>query len=178
MLRLPRMRRPRSRPRSRGQSLAEFALVFPILMLIVGGIIQFGLIFWAQNTLTQAVRDTGRWAATQQVGPCRTITNLASTADQIARRSSLIGYASGQWAATYVAYADNAALPANPPSTTGLEAVWSTPDASPTCPPSDNSETWFVTIRGSSRAPIFFPWIPGDGNLWSETQFRMEPEPQ
>ena len=55
------LRRSPNRRRSRGQSLAEFALVFPILMIILGGIIQFGIIFWAQNTLTQVARDTGRW---------------------------------------------------------------------------------------------------------------------
>jgi Flp pilus assembly protein TadG len=53
---LHRYRRSGSRQRSRGQSLAEFALVFPILMLIIGGIIQFGVIFWGQNTLTQVAR--------------------------------------------------------------------------------------------------------------------------
>jgi Flp pilus assembly protein TadG len=174
----PRFRRLRSRHRSRGQSLAEFAIVFPILMLVLGAIIQFGLIFWAQNTLTQAVRDAGRWAATQQTDPCRTTATLAATADQIARQSSLIGYTAGQWTTTYVAYTDNTALPATPPSTTGLEAVWSTPDGSPVCPPIDNTQTWFVTVRGASRAPIFFPWIPGGGNLWSEAEFRMEPKPK
>ncbi|HEX5147885.1 MAG TPA: TadE family protein, partial [Candidatus Limnocylindrales bacterium] len=54
------------RSRQHGQSLAEFAIVFPVLFLIVAAIIQFGLIFWSQNTLTQVARDTGRWAATQQ----------------------------------------------------------------------------------------------------------------
>jgi len=43
------MRLTRRRPRPRGQSLVEFALVFPVLMIIVGGIIQFGLIFWART---------------------------------------------------------------------------------------------------------------------------------
>jgi len=146
-------------------------------MLIIGGIIQFGIIFWAQNSLNQAVRDAGRWAATQSVSPCSAVTDLDDTANQIALSSSLIGYAAGQWTSSYTTYANNTSLPASPPSATGLEAVWSTPDASPTCPPTDNTQTWFVTIRGSSRAPIFFPWVPGNGNLSSTTQFRMEPEP-
>ena len=38
-------------------------------MLILGGIIQFGIIFWGQNTLTQVARDTGRWASTQVTCP-------------------------------------------------------------------------------------------------------------
>jgi len=173
-------RRPPNRRRSRGQSLAEFAIVFPILMLVVGGIIQFGLLFWAQNTLTQVVRDTGRWAATQQASPCDTIGNLASTADTIAKNTSLIGYTSGQWSsASYTKYSNNTPLPASAPSTTGIEAVWTQDPPSPAkpCPPVDNQTVWYVTIRASSRAPIFFPWIPGNGNLSSTAQFRMEPTP-
>lgn len=175
---LPSLRLARHRQRSRGQSLAEFAIVFPVLMLVIGGIIQFGVIFAAQNALTQAVRDTGRWAATQQASPCSSTSSLASTANQIALRSTIIGYTAGQWTSSYTVYADNTALPATPPNARGLEAVWSTPDSSPTCPPADNSETWFVTIRGSTVAPTFFPFFPTSwANLFSETQFRMEPKP-
>jgi Flp pilus assembly protein TadG len=47
-----------------GQALAEFAIVFPIFMLILAGIIQLGVILWGQNTLNQLARDTGRYAAT------------------------------------------------------------------------------------------------------------------
>ena len=58
------IRRPERRHRSRGQSLVEFALVFPIFMLILGGVIQFAVILWGQNTLNQVVRDAGRYVAT------------------------------------------------------------------------------------------------------------------
>ncbi len=107
--------RSADRSAQRAQSLVEFAITFPVLMLLIGGIIQFGLIFWAQNSLTQVARDLGRWAATQQVTPCRTITTLAAEADLIARNSSLFGYGAGNWNSTnYVPYADNTALPASP----------------------------------------------------------------
>src|SRR3954465_6786579 len=55
---------PRSEKRSPGQALVEFALVIPAFMLILGGVIQFGILFWDQNTLNQIVRDAGRYAAT------------------------------------------------------------------------------------------------------------------
>ena len=29
-------------------------------VLFLGGIVQFGIVFWTQNTLTQVVRDTGQ----------------------------------------------------------------------------------------------------------------------
>ena len=88
----PWKRRARHPNGSLGQSLAEFAIVFPILMLIIGGIIQFGLIFWGQNTLNQVVRDTGRWAATQQ--SCNSAIAkppLVVTANNIAAASNLQG---------------------------------------------------------------------------------------
>jgi hypothetical protein len=35
----------------------------------------------------------------------------------------------------------------------------------------------FITITIHHRVPVFFPWIPGDGNLTTIAQFRMEPRP-
>jgi len=81
----------------RGQSLVEFAIVLPVLMLIIGAIIQFGIIFWGQNTLTQIARDTGRWASTQP-GCDTTLVDVLGTANATALNSSLIGYPpSGGW---------------------------------------------------------------------------------
>ena len=56
------------RRRSSGQALVEFAIVVPLLLAMVGGIIQFGILFWAQNTLTQVVRDTGRYSGSHCTG--------------------------------------------------------------------------------------------------------------
>jgi Flp pilus assembly protein TadG len=149
----PHFRSLRSRHRSRGQSLAEFALVFPILMLILGGIIQFGIIFWGQNTLTQVARDTGRWASTQTT--CPTSASVLSTANSIAGQSSLIGYTAGSWTTTNVVVS----LSGDP------------------CPVTSNAQVAFVTVRITHRVPIFFPMVPGDGNLTTSAQFRMEPNP-
>jgi Flp pilus assembly protein TadG len=143
-------RRP-DRPRTRGQSLAEFAIVFPVLMLILGGIIQFGILFWGQNTLTQVARDTGRWAATQTT--CPTNATVTPTANSIALTSSLIGYQT-------------------PADLTVSVAMSGDP-----CPVSNNSQVAYVTITLSHQVPIFFPWIPGNGTLTTSAQFRMEPVP-
>jgi Flp pilus assembly protein TadG len=121
-------------------------------MLILGGIIQFGIIFWGQNTLTQIARDTGRWAASQQ--GCTTATvDVLTTAKSIAANSSLIG-SSSSWT-----------------SPTNVAVVWS---GSP-CPPTTNQTTAYVQITLHHQVPIFFPFVPGDGNLTTSTQFRMEP---
>jgi Flp pilus assembly protein TadG len=47
-------------PGERGQALVEFAAVLLPILLIVSGIIQFGLLFGANVTLTNAAREAGR----------------------------------------------------------------------------------------------------------------------
>jgi Flp pilus assembly protein TadG len=47
-------------PAQRGQSLVEFALVMMPLFIIILGIIQFGFIFNAYVTITNAAREGGR----------------------------------------------------------------------------------------------------------------------
>jgi Flp pilus assembly protein TadG len=154
-----RLVRVTSRRRARGQALAEFALVFPIMFLVIAGIIQYGLIFWAQNTLTQIARDTGRWAATQQsCDPGVETPLIISTANSIAASSSLLGYSpSPGWNGSNVAVS------------------WVTESGS--CPPTGNLEVSYIRITLNHNVPVFFPWLPGvSGNLTTQTQFRMEPK--
>ena len=47
----------------KGQSLIEFALVLPILLLVLLGIIEFGRIIMAVNVLNQAAREGARVGA-------------------------------------------------------------------------------------------------------------------
>ena len=83
--------RARDRFRRRGQSLVEFAIVFPVFMVMLGGVIQFGIIFWGQNTLNQIVRDAGRYGAT--VAACDPAANadIVTKTGQIAASSSFVG---------------------------------------------------------------------------------------
>jgi Flp pilus assembly protein TadG len=48
----------------RGAALVEFALVVPLLMLMMCATIDFGLAVYTLNNLTAAVREGGRYAAT------------------------------------------------------------------------------------------------------------------
>lgn len=50
---------------SDGQSVAEFAIVAVPLLLLLLGILQFGLIYNAQVGLTNAIRDAARFGSTQ-----------------------------------------------------------------------------------------------------------------
>jgi Flp pilus assembly protein TadG len=47
----------------RGQTLVEFTIILPILLLLILGILQFGVVFNNYITLTDAVRAGARQAA-------------------------------------------------------------------------------------------------------------------
>lgn len=48
------------RTRQRAQAIVELAFVLPVLLLILMGIIEFGRIFMAQQTITNAAREGAR----------------------------------------------------------------------------------------------------------------------
>ena len=43
-----------------GNSMVEFALVLPLFILLTFGILDFGRLFWTQETLSYALREAGR----------------------------------------------------------------------------------------------------------------------
>ncbi|NLP48073.1 MAG: pilus assembly protein [Clostridiales bacterium] len=49
----------------KGQSFIEFALVLPILLILVGGIIDFGWFFYNQSALNNSAREGARFAIVQ-----------------------------------------------------------------------------------------------------------------
>ena len=78
--------------REDGQALVEFAVVLPLLLLLVTGIIQFGLLFHQYITLTDAV-ESG--AQTLALG--RGLTNACDPAvSQTLQSGSTIGLTSAQ----------------------------------------------------------------------------------
>jgi Flp pilus assembly protein TadG len=157
-----RLLRAPTRRRTRGQALAEFAIVFPIMFLIVAAIIQFGIFFWAQNTLNQVARDTGRWAATQKT--CTDATAVVNRANTIAAQSTLIGYTAGSWSGANVSVTW-------PPNTDPGHTT-------DPCPPTNNGEVRWIHISITHNIPVFFGFVPGvSGTLSTSTDFRMEPAP-
>ncbi|MDX6506044.1 MAG: hypothetical protein QOG06_688 [Gaiellaceae bacterium] len=61
------MRRPTQLLRDDGQAVVEFALVLPLLMGLVLGIVQFGIVFNNYETLTDAARVGARKAAVSRL---------------------------------------------------------------------------------------------------------------
>jgi Flp pilus assembly protein TadG len=80
------MSRRRSR-REEGQTMVEFALIMPVLCLVIFGIIQFGILYNDYLSLTDATRIGARKAATARhaadpVGVTKTaVRNAASDLD-------------------------------------------------------------------------------------------------
>jgi len=179
--------------RSAGQSLVELALILPVVVGILAGVVQLGVAFSARNVLIQVSRDTARWAATQQTSPCASAATATprqpvTEADVLAQNSGLLGYVAGTWtSASFTSY-DNTALPANAPSDEGVEVLWTYPGAAgatpPVCPPADNTTYALVTVRLSHRVPMFLPGLGTcDGSgcyipMNATASFRMEPPRQ
>ncbi len=48
-----------------GESMVEFALVLPVLLLVLVGVVQFALVHHAQNVVTTAAQEGARMAAAE-----------------------------------------------------------------------------------------------------------------
>ena len=64
-MRFARLSRTERRNRERGAAAVEFALVLPILIMLIFGIIDFGRMLNARITITEAAREGARAAALQ-----------------------------------------------------------------------------------------------------------------
>jgi Flp pilus assembly protein TadG len=61
-------RRSRRRSGERGAALVEFAVVFPLLFMLVAGMIDFGMVFSDLNAMRQGVREGARQAVVAEFG--------------------------------------------------------------------------------------------------------------
>jgi Flp pilus assembly protein TadG len=162
------LRLPSDRARTRGQSLAEFALVFPVLMIILGGVIQFGIIFWGQNSLNQVVRDAGRYAVTQ---PNCSGTSRTDVIDKITSLASQMGVARIVGSPTVVMPTNGEIVGGTADPISDNNSV-SAPNF---CPATTNADHVWIRITVDAQVPIFFPFVPGSGAISSTALFRMEP---
>jgi Flp pilus assembly protein TadG len=114
----------------RGAAVLEFAIVLPLLVLFVFGIVEFGRAYSARIELTAAVREGARAAALG--GDATTSTKNAAT-----------GLKSTAITVTTVA------CPANPAATTNASVTASYPFAYDI--PLFGSGTWTLSARGVMR---------------------------
>jgi Flp pilus assembly protein TadG len=143
------MLRVRSLHREDGQAIVEFALVLPLLVGLLVGIVQFGIIFNNYETLTDAARVAARKAAVSRfVGD-----NGASAA--AAGMSAASGLNSSNLAITVHACADGTVCPP-------AADDWTTPG---------NVVTVTATYPYSIKV---LDWTIKAGNLTSVTKERLE----
>ena len=143
----------RRNKREGGQSLVEFALVLPIFMLFLGGIIQFGMIFWGQE---HDESDRAR---------CRSICRY---------RDRLYGRRRGGYQ-----YQDRRLGRGDHPGwhtdrdECDMDVDGSDVDARYVSHQEQRCRLGDGQLVRES--PIFFPWLPGNGTVSSSAQYRVEP---
>ena len=64
-----------------GQSLVEFTLLLPFLLILVGGATDMGLALFASHLVQNGAREGARRAATLQTNPCTGTPNGKTTAE-------------------------------------------------------------------------------------------------
>jgi Flp pilus assembly protein TadG len=74
-----RIRVQGDRPDDSGAAAVEFALVVPVLLLIVFGVVQYSFYFWALQGGSDAARDAARRAAVGSPVTCAAFVTSVST---------------------------------------------------------------------------------------------------
>jgi Flp pilus assembly protein TadG len=77
-----------NRDRTHGQAMAEFAIVLPIFLLLLFGIIDGGRAVYANNALSQGAREGARWGSVQ--GRSQTATDRDGIADETLARITAV----------------------------------------------------------------------------------------
>jgi Flp pilus assembly protein TadG len=83
-----------------GQTMTEFALVLPVLALILFAVIQFGIVFNNYITLTDATRAGARKAAVSRQDPNRNsavVSAVRSSASDLASSKLSVSPPSSTW---------------------------------------------------------------------------------
>lgn len=76
-------RRAGRRSGGRGAALVEFALVAPLLVLLIFGMIEFGMALNDYQSIRQGVRDGARQAVVKQYGAADTSCTTVSAPDEV-----------------------------------------------------------------------------------------------
>ena len=86
-----RRRRHTARNKSRGVAIVEFALIAPLLFLLLFGIIEFGFVFNDYQSVRQGVRDATRAAVVDNVPNCSAGDDTADLVCLVEQRVGLPG---------------------------------------------------------------------------------------
>lgn len=156
-----------------GQTIVEFALVLPLLVLFLIGIIEFSIIFYDKAVITDASREGARQGSVFRSNPS---TGAYAPLDNTQIGAAVTSYATGRLASFGAS---------TPPGTT---THWSPPPSPAAVPP--YTFVWSTTQSGNAASGGFIkvtvtynytylalPRILGWGNqmvITAETIMRME----
>jgi Flp pilus assembly protein TadG len=141
----PVRRHRRSEPRSRGQGLVEFALVVPILAVLLMSILQVAMLLFAQVGLTNAAREAARNASSI---PVTTAADAQTAADAYYAR--LTDATAGFLKRNVGAYSPTALVTTGSPRT--QVCYYSFTDAS-------GSPSIMAQVRVDYSHPLFIPLV-------------------
>lgn len=79
----------------RGTAMVEFAIVAPLLLFLILATFEFGRMISQYNTLTKAVRDGARYAASTAAGGTTGVVNITSSIQSTVRNLVVTGTANG-----------------------------------------------------------------------------------
>jgi Flp pilus assembly protein TadG len=125
----------------RGAEMVEFAFVVVLLIMLLYGIVSYGLILSAQSTVTQAAEDGARAGIVAS-------SNVASTAEQQAGNDV-------SWMGKGQCYEPHAPTPGSPGAAISCTA---TPES---CPSNPNNQCLQVTVSYNYASAPLFPILPG-----------------
>ncbi len=148
-------RRLARRRSERGAAAVEFALILPVLVLLLGAIIDFGFIFSQQIALNNATRDAARLGVVKPLSPG---VPLSVARIQQAARNSMGGGVGMNPAGVTVAV---------------TRSDTTTPSATAPCSGSAQGDTLNVTTTYPSSPPFPVPFM-GTIVLSSKGVFRCE----
>jgi Flp pilus assembly protein TadG len=150
------LRRPRAV--SRGQALVEFALVFPLFMLVLFGIIIIGLGVFFQQEIASAARDAARYAAVHtSTAVCPTVSTIdprdyGALAPE--SYSDCDRPAEGWPKMTGVATSNLWAIPASDVSVVACWSGYTTPEGTPNALPQSPNEFVNCTMLATDGSQI------------------------
>jgi Flp pilus assembly protein TadG len=134
----------KSRPGDRGQALVEFALILPIALLILMGIIQFGFLFAGHIGVTNAIRETARFGSTSPVNDASAATTNAG---------NICTYLKGTAMTRVPGYSSANVVTSGSPRTTVSFVSYADPHGSP------NTYSVRLTVHVEYKHPLLVPIV-------------------
>ena len=145
------------REERRGQTLVEFALVLPLLVLVLVGIFDFGRAIFAYNTVSNAAREGARLAIVDQTtSDIQQIAAGAATALDVAEADVSVDFRTSDTAA-----AGSCNSRVGTPTIVGCIAVVTVPYTYDAATPVIGHLVGPLTLTGESRFAVEFNCVDG-----------------